>query len=54
MISHKMSPLYPIQPVDHFSFLEEWKSELRLFATGAGVGALFGVLLWLNSMLTAV
>ena len=54
MISHKMSPLYPIQPVDHFSFLEEWKNELRLFATGAGVGAIFGLVLWLSSTLTAV
>lgn len=49
MISQKMSPLYPIQSVDHFSFIEEWKNELRLFATGAGVGAFFGVVLWLSS-----
>lgn len=54
MISHKMSPLYPIHPVDHFSFLEEWKNELRLFATGAGVGTIFGLVLWLSSTLTAV
>jgi hypothetical protein len=46
-----MSPLYPINSVDHFSFIKEWVSELRLFATGAGVGALFGAVLWLGTVL---
>ncbi|MCB0112777.1 MAG: hypothetical protein R2873_06595 [Caldilineaceae bacterium] len=54
MISHNMSPFYPVKNVDHFSFLEEWKSELRLFATGAGVGAFFGAILWLSSLTTTI
>lgn len=52
MINHNMNSLYPIQPVDHFSFFEEWASELRLFATGAAVGGLFGAILWLGTLLS--
>ena len=51
MIHQKMNSLYPIQPVDHFSFFKEWANELRLFAMGAAVGGLFGAILWLGTLL---
>ncbi len=51
MLSHKMTPLHPFETVDHFSFLREWQSELRLFAKGAAVGAIFGAILWLGNLL---
>lgn len=54
MISHNMTPLSPIAPVDHFSFIKEWSSELRLFMKGAGAGVIFGVVLWVGMLLNAI
>lgn len=52
MISPKMTPYSPITPIDHFSFVKEWENELRLFLKGAGVGAIFGIILWVGTSFT--
>lgn len=52
MISPKMTPYLPNTQIDHFSFIKEWENELYLFLKGAGVGAVFGIILWVGNTFT--